>query len=89
MRKNTRNTKGSKGKGKGLSILKFKRRKCYCCVNKVETINYKEVDLLKRYVTDRGKIIPRRTTGACAKHQRRIVSAIKKARSIALLPFVA
>lgn len=59
------------------------------CADKNETIDYKDVQKLKRYVTERGKILPRRVTGACAKHQRKISLAIKRARQVALLPYVA
>lgn len=69
-----------------------KRRKrrpkvCRFCVDKVEHIDYKEIDKLKKYITERSKIIPRRVTGTCAKHQRQLTRAIKRARLIALLPF--
>jgi small subunit ribosomal protein S18 len=64
-------------------------RNCYFCTEKINHIDYKDVDLLRRYVTDRGKIKARRQTGACAKHQRRLAAAIKRARHVALLPFVA
>jgi len=60
---------------------------CAFCVDKLKTIDYKDVDLLRRYITDRGKIKPRRQTGTCAKHQRRLAVAIKRARHLALLPF--
>ena len=66
----------------------YKKRKkvCYMCSGK--DINYKDVDTLKKYTNERGKILPRRVTGACAKHQRLIAGEIKKARIIGLLPFV-
>ena len=66
----------------------FKKRKkmCYMCAGK--EIDYKDVDTLKKYTNERGKILPRRVTGACAKHQRHIAGEIKKARIIGLLPFV-
>ena len=69
-----------------------KRRKrrpkvCHFCVGKIDHVDYKEVDKLKKYVTERGKIVPRRVTGTCAKHQRQLTRAIKRARIIALLPF--
>ena len=66
----------------------YKKRKkiCYMCAGK--DINYKDVDTLKKYTNERGKILPRRVTGACAKHQRHIAAEIKKARIIGLLPFV-
>jgi len=61
---------------------------CYFCVED-EVVDYKNIDTLHRYITARGKIRPRRQTGVCAKHQRRLSTAIKRARQIALLPFVA
>ncbi len=62
-----------------------KKKICYMCTGK--EINYKDVDILKKYINDKGKILPRRVTGACAKHQRYIAEQIKRARAIALLPF--
>jgi small subunit ribosomal protein S18 len=56
-------------------------------VDKIESIDYKEVGRLQRYVSERGKILPRRISGNCAKHQRQVTLAVKRARSIALLPF--
>jgi small subunit ribosomal protein S18 len=56
-------------------------------VDKVSNIDYKEAEKLRRYITDRGKIVPRRVTGTCAKHQRQLTGAIKRARFLALLPF--
>lgn len=64
-----------------------KKRVCSFCVDKVERIDYKETGKLKRYITERGKILPRRISGNCAKHQRQLTTAIKRARNIALLPF--
>ncbi|NPA31890.1 MAG: 30S ribosomal protein S18 [Chloroflexi bacterium] len=64
-------------------------RVCYFCVEKIEHIDYKNVDLLKRYLTDDAKIKSRKQTGTCAKHQRQLARAIKRARHLALLPFVA
>ncbi len=64
-------------------------RVCSFCVEKVEYIDYKNVDLLKRYLTDDAKIKSRKQTGTCAKHQRQLARAIKRARHLALLPFVA
>lgn len=60
---------------------------CQFCADKTLTIDYKKVDLLRKYVTEEGTIRPRRQTGACAKHQRAVASAVKQARQIALLPF--
>ncbi|NLC43575.1 MAG: 30S ribosomal protein S18 [Clostridiales bacterium] len=64
-----------------------RRRVCAFCVDKVTHIDYKEVFKLKKYITERGKILPRRISGNCAKHQRRVTIAIKRARHIALLPY--
>ncbi|KPA17527.1 Ribosomal protein S18 [Candidatus Magnetomorum sp. HK-1] len=67
-----------------------KRKKfCYMCTNKKDSLDYKEVVALRKFVSERGKIQPRRLTGACAKHQRVIKVAIQKARAIGLLPYVA
>jgi len=66
-----------------------KRRVCMFCQDKVENIDYKNVTVLRPYVSDRGKIAPRRKSGACARHQRRLAMAIKRARHLALLPYVA
>jgi small subunit ribosomal protein S18 len=60
---------------------------CQFCADKTLTIDYKKTDLLRKYITEDGKIRPRRQTGACAKHQRAVAAAIKQARQIALLPF--
>ncbi|HET6935890.1 MAG TPA: 30S ribosomal protein S18 [Candidatus Angelobacter sp.] len=70
---------------------KFFRRKKVCkfCVEKIDDINYKDVRLLQQFVAERGKIVPRRLTGVCTPHQRRLTAAIKRARNIALLPFAA
>src|SRR5215468_4350714 len=66
----------------------FRRKKvCKFCVEKIENINYKDVRLLAQFVAESGKIVPRRLTGVCTPHQRRLSSAIKIARNIALLPF--
>ena len=66
-----------------------KKKVCVFCVDKVEHIDYKDTAKLRRYITERGKIVPRRISGNCAKHQRQMTTAIKRARQIALLPFVA
>lgn len=60
---------------------------CQFCTDKQLTIDYKKIDLLRRFITDDGKIRPRRQTGTCARHQRQIANAVKQARHIALLPF--
>lgn len=68
----------------------FRRRKvCQFCTDNTAEIDYKNVELLKKYVTERGKILPKRVTGTCAKHQRAVTTAVKRARVVALLPYVA
>jgi small subunit ribosomal protein S18 len=64
-----------------------RKKVCSFCVDKIESINYKEIGRLQRYVSERGKILPRRISGNCAKHQRQVTLAVKRARAIALLPF--
>ena len=64
-----------------------RRKVCTFCVDKVEHIDYKDVAKLRRFITERGKILPRRISGNCAKHQRRLTASIKQARATALLPF--
>lgn len=66
-----------------------KRKKvCIFCAEKIENIDYKDVQRLRKFISERGKILPRRISGACAKHQREINTAIKRARQVALLPYV-
>ena len=64
-----------------------KKRVCVFCVDKQEGIDYKDVPRLKKFVTERGKILPRRISGNCARHQRMLTLSIKRARNIALIPF--
>ena len=64
-----------------------RRKVCVFCQEKVQYIDYKDVNRLKKYITEGGKILPRRMTGTCAMHQRELSNAIKKARIVALLPF--
>ena len=66
-----------------------RRKVCQFCVDKVEHIDYKDLARLRRFVTERGKILPRRMSGNCAKHQRQLSIAIKRARHVALLPYSA
>ncbi len=67
---------------------RFKRKVCKFCFDKNLKIDYKDASLLEQFITDRGKILPRRVTGTCSKHQRGVAMAIKRARAIALLPFI-
>jgi small subunit ribosomal protein S18 len=66
-----------------------RRKVCAFCVDKIRVVDYKDVKRLQRFVSERGKILPRRRTGTCARHQRTLTTAIKRARHMALLPFVA
>ena len=77
-------------RGRRPSLAKYvpKRRVCLFCRDKIKDIDYKHPLLLQPYISDRGKITPRRKSGACAKHQRRLAMAIKRARHLALLPYV-
>ena len=68
----------------------FRRKKvCQFCAEKVDFVDYKDTETLKKYITERGKILPKRITGTCAIHQRAVTTAIKRARTVALLPYVA
>ncbi|HYL15084.1 MAG TPA: 30S ribosomal protein S18 [Terriglobales bacterium] len=79
---------GGPGGGREGGRKYFRRKKvCKFCVEKIEAINYKDVRLLSQFVAESGKIVPRRLTGVCTPHQRRLSSAIKQARNIALLPY--
>jgi small subunit ribosomal protein S18 len=75
-------------KGATLQPKRFQRRKfCRFCSEKIEFIDYKNIKVLRSYLTERGKVLPRRMTGTCAKHQRELSESIMRARSIALLAF--
>ncbi len=84
----------ARGRGRGRNPKKRKRRVyhrrkvCRFCADKALSIDYKEPKTLRNFTTERGKIIPRRISGTCAKHQRKLTLAIKRARTIALLPYV-
>lgn len=75
-----RNDRGGRRKGR--------RKVCNFCVDKVQSIDYKDIPKLRRYISERAKIVPRRVTGTCARHQRQLTVAIKRARHVALLPYV-
>ena len=77
-----------KGDGKmGGRMRKARRKVCAFCVDKVTDIDFKELAKLRKFISEKGKILPRRMSGNCAKHQRKLTLAIKRARHIALLPF--
>lgn len=75
-----RNDKGGRGR-------RMKRKICTFCVDKATSIDYKELPKIKKFISERGKILPRRVSGNCAKHQRQLTIAIKRARHVALLPY--
>ena len=78
---------GEKGQGQRRTL--FRRRKvCKFCADKIDDINYKDVKLIGPFVPERGEILPRRISGTCAMHQRKLQTAIKRARQIALIPYV-
>ena len=68
--------------------MQKRKKPCQFCINKIDELDYKDVDKVRKYTSERGKILPRRVTGNCAKHQRVVTEAVKRARNIALLPFV-
>ncbi len=81
-------SRGKRQRDRVLRRFLFRRRKiCKLCVQKIEYIDFKDVRLLQNYIPERGKIQPRRISGNCAHHQRKLTTAIKRARHIALLPF--
>ena len=85
----SRETTGSqKREGKRPFPMKRKGRPCHFCENKVNHLDYKDLDLLRRFVSGRGKILSRRQSNCCAKHQRKVSEAVKLARFMCLLPFV-
>ena len=82
MARNDRDSSGKERMGR-----KPKKKICSFCVDKVTDIDYKETGKIRKYITERGKILPRRISGNCAVHQRQLTTAIKRARQIALLPY--
>jgi small subunit ribosomal protein S18 len=84
-----KNDKKGTDKNQGQRRTLFRRRKvCKFCADKIDDINYKDVKLISPFVPERGKILPRRISGTCAMHQRKLQTAIKRARQIALVPYV-
>jgi len=72
---------------KKTSFYRPRKKACMFCVKKINDIDYKNVAMLSRFISDKGKILPRRVTGVCAKHQRQLAIAIKRAREMALIPY--
>ena len=81
MERNEREFKG------GRPVRRSRKKVCSFCMEKAETIDYKDTTKLRKYISERGKIVPRRVTGTCAQHQRHLTTAIKRARHVALLPY--
>ena len=81
--------KREQGERTGRPIRRSRKKVCSFCVDKIEHIDYKDVNRLRKYISERAKIIPRRVTGTCARHQRELTVAVKRARQVALLPYVA
>lgn len=75
------------GKKGGMKMRRAKKKICSFCMDKATSIDYKDINKLRKFVTERGKILPRRISGNCAKHQRQLTESVKRARNIALLPF--
>jgi small subunit ribosomal protein S18 len=84
-----RGRRGSGPAGGGRRKFIARRKVCGFCTDKIRMADYKDIKRLQRYISDRGKILPRRRTGTCARHQRGLTVAIKRARHLALLPFAA
>ncbi|MGI6776740.1 MAG: 30S ribosomal protein S18 [Acetivibrionales bacterium] len=77
----------NKGDNRGGRMRRGRKKVCSFCIDKITDIDYKDIAKLRKYISERGKILPRRISGNCAKHQRQLTSAIKRARHIALLPY--
>lgn len=84
MERNDRNDRN----GDRPRMRKPRRKVCAFCVDKIQEIDYKDIPRLRKYLSERAKIVPRRVTGTCARHQRQLTIAIKRARHLALLPYV-
>lgn len=87
MKDTNQDSRSSGPRPKGRGRMFFRKKVCKFCIKKVD-VDYKNPDSLRRFITERGKILPRRITGTCAKHQRMLAREIKRSRTLALLPFV-
>lgn len=81
------NKNSKKGAKNDKPFRRPRKKVCVFCADKIDEIDYKDVEKLRKFVSDKGKILPRRITGTCAKHQRKVTEAIQRARHIALLPY--
>ena len=86
-RKNDRNSGNDRDRNSGPGGLRQRKRYCFFCKENIDIIDYKNIGMLERYISDRGKIRPRRSSGNCVQHQRRVAVAIKRARVMALIPY--
>ncbi len=86
-KQNKRNNRNNQDDDFNPKFRKMRKKVCALCNDKNFVLDYKNIDQLKKFINDKGKILPRRTTGTCAKHQRDITTAIKRARHIAILPY--
>jgi len=82
-----RNKRNQKGKVTTKTMHRHRKRACYFCVEKVQTIPFQETGVYKRFISERGKIVKKRVSSVCAKHQRQLARAVKKARVIGLVPY--
>lgn len=78
----------TKTRGRSQREFFFRKKVCRLCIDKLKSVDYKDVPQLQKFITERGKIVPPRVSGTCTRHQRMLASAIERARAIALLPFV-
>lgn len=85
--KNDRNEKNLRSASGSILNLRQRKRFCYFCKENIENIDYKNTSLLEKFISDKGKIRPKRSTGNCVQHQRKIAMAVKRARVIALMPY--
>jgi small subunit ribosomal protein S18 len=85
----TRDRREQRGRRGTAAAAPGRRKSCYFCREKIDEVDYKNYNLLRRYVSEKGKIRSRRITGACRRHQRQVAVAVKRAREMALLPYVA
>lgn len=88
-RKSDRKSDRKGGKGGSSRYKSYRKKACKLCADKLDQVDYKDRERLERFISERGKILPRRVSGTCARHQRFLSRAIKRARELAMLPFVA
>ena len=86
-RRQNRRNNSNKDEDYNPKFRKMRKKVCPLCANKELVLDYKNADVMRKFINDKGKILPRRTTGCCAKHQRDITTAVKRARHIAILPY--